>query len=200
MGSKGLFPITAGIIGMSLGAFKNGEFYEGINAAVDAMMAATKGNIKERKREDSPMGSFHFIVTGRHDHPQLLPAGTPRGQRRYWGGGRSSRRRFGERLGGRSGGAAALRQGGSFGGGAEAGGGPLTTKSEFRRPVQVSGDNATQAIGNSEKSAIPALASVNDLHALSSWRCLVAPPGQSPAGVQHGDVTLSHPQERLPHG
>ncbi len=62
-GLEGALPdITAGqIIRNELGPhFRNGEFYEGINAAVDAMMAATKGEYKgvKKKKRTRRLGSF----------------------------------------------------------------------------------------------------------------------------------------------
>jgi uncharacterized protein len=96
-GLEGALPdITSGqIIRNELGPhFRNGEYYEGINAAVDAMMAATKGEYKaeKKKKEDSPLGIMPLFII-------LLivfmiirnsfrgPGGMSGGRRSYWGGG-----------------------------------------------------------------------------------------------------------------
>jgi uncharacterized protein len=96
-GLEGALPdITSGqIIRNELGPhFRNGEYYEGIDAAVDAMMAATRGEYKaeKKKKEDSPLGIMPLFII-------LLivfmiirnsfggPRGMLGGRRSSWGGG-----------------------------------------------------------------------------------------------------------------
>lgn len=129
-GLEGALPdITSGqIIRNELGPhFRSGEYYEGINAAVDAMMAATKGEYKadKKKKKDSPLGMFPllivlliiFMIIRNFFH---RPPGLFGRRRSYWGGGPF----FGGFGGGGFGGGGFGGGGGGFsGGGGSFGGG-----------------------------------------------------------------------------
>lgn len=107
--------------------FKKGDYYEGINAGLNAIMAATIGeytNDKKNKKEDEIKFPFIYIIMiiifllisrgGRRGGgilPWLIIGSMGSGHSRSWGGGSG----FGGGFGGFSGG------GGSFGGGGASG-------------------------------------------------------------------------------
>jgi uncharacterized protein len=124
-GLEGALPdiVSGQIIRNELGPrFSNGKYFEGINAAIDAMMAATRGEYKAEKknRNDSPLGIIPLLIV-------LLvlftiirnafrrPRGLSGGRRSYWGGGPF--------LGGGGFGGGGFGGGGFGGGGGFSGGG-----------------------------------------------------------------------------
>ncbi len=135
-GLEGALPdITAGqIIRNEIGPhFRNGEYYEGIDAAVNAMMAATKGEYKgEKKKDKSPAGMaplviFLVILFLILRSVFWRPRGLLGRRRSYWGGGPFfggfggfGGGGFGG--GGGGGGGGFSGGGGSFGGGGASGG------------------------------------------------------------------------------
>ena len=128
-GLEGALPdITAGqIIRNELGPhFRIGEFYEGIGAAVDAMMAATKGEYKgeKKKKEDSPIGILPLLIVLLVLFLIMRGASRRRGgllggKRSSWGGGPF----FGGGGFGGGGFGGGRSGGGGFGGGGFSGGG-----------------------------------------------------------------------------
>ncbi len=129
-GLEGALPdiVSGQIIRNELGPhFRNGEYYEGINAAIDAMMAATKGEYKaeEKRKENSPVGILPLLVV-------LLvifmiirnffrrPPGLFGRRRSIWGGGGPF---IGGGFGGGFGGGGLGGGGGFSGGGGSFGGG-----------------------------------------------------------------------------
>ncbi len=129
-GLEGALPdiLSGQIIRRELGPhFKNGEYYEGIDAAVDAMMAATKGEYKAEKKESSPAGLVPllivlFIIFMIVRNTFQGPRGLFGGRRSYWGGGPFMGGGFGGGgFGGGGGGGGFSGGGGSFGGGGASG-------------------------------------------------------------------------------
>lgn len=118
-GLEGALPdIIAGqIIRNELGPhFRNDEYYEGIDATIDAIMAATKGEYKaeNKKKGDSPVGIVPlvivlFVIFMIIRNSFRRPPGLLGRRRGFWGGG-------GPFIGGGFG-------GGGFGGGGFGGGG-----------------------------------------------------------------------------
>ena len=133
-GLEGALPdIVAGeIIRYELGPhFRNGEYYQGIDAAVDAMMAATKGEYKaeKKKREDSPVGLVPLLIVMVilfviMRNAFRRPPGSFGAGRSPWGGGPFIGGGFGGGGfggGGFGGGGGFSGGGGSFGGGGASG-------------------------------------------------------------------------------
>ncbi len=133
-GLEGALPdIVAGqIIRHEIGPhFQSGEYYEGIDAAIDAMMAATKGEYKAEKKDKSPAGIgplviFLVILFLILRSMFWRPRGLFGRRRSYWGGGPFfggfggfGGGGFG---GGGGGGGGFSGGGGSFGGGGASGG------------------------------------------------------------------------------
>jgi uncharacterized protein len=135
-GLEGALPdIIAGeIIRRELGPhFRNGEYYEGINAAIDAMMAATKGEYKAEKKgkDDSPVGILPLLIVMIvlfviMRNAFRRPPGMSGARRSGWGGGPfiggGGFGGFGGGGFGGGGGGGFSGGGGSFGGGGASGG------------------------------------------------------------------------------
>lgn len=129
-GLEGALPdITSGqIIRNELGPhFRNGQYFEGISAAIDAMMAATKGEYKgdKKKKQDSPVGFFPLLmiivaIIMIIRNSMRRPPGLFGRRGGYWGGGPFfGGGGFGG--GGFGGGGGFSGGGGSFGGGGASG-------------------------------------------------------------------------------